>query len=637
MQAHFNFQKDLKDSSSYKRDLMLQGTGEVTYVDDHLGNAESAYQKSSSHYFENSYLGIGSTGARTVTAWIKTTTAGSRKTVVSWGENQSGKMWNVMVENGNIRVEGGSCNVQNDDSTVERLDNNTWRHIAVTYNPADGTTMNSIKLYIDGQFYANQPDSGDSFNSEATTINTSTATNVRIGNAAYNASYDWQGELDDIRIYSTALSQEEINTVMNEVPNTPPSANFVANNTGVYVNEEVLFSDLSSGSPTSWSWTFTGGSPSVSTEQSPTVIYDTEGTYEVSLTVTNPFGNDTKTITDYITVTIPPPPTANFEANTVEVWEGSQVSFSDLSTDNPTEWDWAFEGGTPNTSTEQNPAITYNTEGLYKVSLTVTNAQGSNTKETADYILVKKPIDVIVAQDNYTVTVTSETCRNSNNGKIAITPLADYPYTAVITGNGINNSIAFSVNSPLLIEDLSAGAYSICITIEDAPYYEQCFTIQVSEPENLDVFSKLSDTKDVVSLNLSGAQSYNIYLNGTLTSTKSSNISLHLEVGKFNVLKVFTDKTCQGIHEEIFDLRGETYFFPNPAKEKVHVVLSESFQKSKILNISIFTITGKLVYNEAIKEQSRLLEIPLKELSKGAYFINISSKDLSKTHKMIKL
>ncbi len=637
LQAHFNFQKDLKDDSTYKRDLIIQGTGDITYVDDHFGNPESAYQKLSGQYLENSYTGIGSTDARTVTAWIKTTTAGSRKTVVSWGENQSGQMWNVMVENGNIRVEGGSCNVQNDDSSVERLDNNTWRHIAVTYDASDGTTMNSIKLYIDGQFYANQPDSGDSFNSEATTINTSTVTNVRVGSAAYNSNYDWLGEIDDVRIYATALSEAEIDTIMNEAPNTPPTANFVADNTSVYINDDVLFSDLSSGSPTSWSWTFTGGTPSSSTEQSPTVSYDAEGSYEVSLTVTNAFGNDTKTVTDYITVTIPPPPTANFTANITEVWEGNQVNFTDESTDNPSEWDWTFEGGTPSISSEQNPSVTYQTEGLYKVSLTATNPQGSNTKEVLDYILVKKPIDVNVTQDNYTVTVTSETCRSSNNGKINISPLADYPYTAAITGNGLNSSVTFDLNTPLSIDNLSAGTYTICITIEDAPNYEQCFTIKISEPENLNVFSKLSDTKDAVSLDLSGAQSYNIYLNGKLTSTHKNNISLDLEAGGFNVLKVFTDKTCQGIHEEIFDLRGETFFFPNPATDKVGVILSESFQKSKTLDISILSITGQLVYRKTINAPSKLLEIPLKKLSKGAYFINISSKTLSKTHKMMKL
>ncbi|WP_223548708.1 PKD domain-containing protein [Aestuariivivens sp. NBU2969] len=638
LQAQFNFQNNLIDDSTYKRDLVVQGTGDAIYVDDHFGNPNSAYQKQSGHYLENTYTGVGGTGERTVTAWIKTTTAGSRKTVVSWGENISGNMWNVMVENGNIRVEGGSCNVQNDDSSVTRLDNDIWRHIAVTYDATDGVTMNSIKLYIDGQYYANQPDSGDSFNSEATIINTSTATNLRIGSAAYNGSYDWIGELDDIRVYSKALTLEEIVEVMNEAPNMSPIANFVADNTSIYVGESVSFTDTSLGSPTAWSWTFTGGSPSSSNEQSPQVTYNVEGTYEVSLAVTNEFGTDTKTITDYIAVTVQPPPVADFTANLTEVYEGGQVSFSDVSTEGPTQWEWTFEGGTPSTSTEEDPLVTYNTEGLYKVILTVTNPKGSDTKEVADYILVKKAVDVILDQNNYSVSVTSETCRNSNNGKVNITALVDYPYTAVITSTGFDNTVTFDVSNPLVLENLSAGTYTICITIADAPDYEQCFTVQVDEPENLNVFSKVSDNKDAVTLDLSGSQTYNIYLNGEITSTTSSRVTLNLEAGKFNVLKVFTDKTCQGIYEEVFDFRGETYFYPNPAKNILNVALSETFQKSKNVTISIFNITGGVVYNKEVEaKQDRLLKIVLEGFPKGAYLVHVVSEDESKIHKMIKL
>ena len=45
-------------------------------------------------------------------------------------------------------------------------------------------------------------------------------------------------------------------------------------------------------------------------------------------------------------------------------------AFTDLSSGNPTSWNWSFIGGTPNVSSIQNPTITYNTEGKYSVSLT---------------------------------------------------------------------------------------------------------------------------------------------------------------------------------------------------------------------------------------------------------------------------
>ena len=66
---------------------------------------------------------------------------------------------------------------------------------------------------------------------------------------------------------------------------------------------EVQFIDLSINDPTSWSWTFTGGTPSTSASQNPVVVYNNPGTYAVTLTATNISGNDTKLKDAYIIVT----------------------------------------------------------------------------------------------------------------------------------------------------------------------------------------------------------------------------------------------------------------------------------------------------------------------------------------------
>nr|HMT30888.1 PKD domain-containing protein [Bacteroidia bacterium] len=63
------------------------------------------------------------------------------------------------------------------------------------------------------------------------------------------------------------------------------------------------FSDYSTGSPTSWSWDFPGGNPSTSNQQNPTVVYNTAGTYPVTLTVTNGIGNNSVTYSNYINIT----------------------------------------------------------------------------------------------------------------------------------------------------------------------------------------------------------------------------------------------------------------------------------------------------------------------------------------------
>jgi PKD repeat protein len=89
--------------------------------------------------------------------------------------------------------------------------------------------------------------------------------------------------------------------------------------------------------------------------------------------------------------TTPFPPVANFSGSPTTVTEGGSVDFTDLSTNSPTSWSWTFTGGTPSSSTAQNPAVTYNTAGTYTVTLTATNAGGSDGETKTNYITVNEP------------------------------------------------------------------------------------------------------------------------------------------------------------------------------------------------------------------------------------------------------
>jgi hypothetical protein len=82
------------------------------------------------------------------------------------------------------------------------------------------------------------------------------------------------------------------------------------------------------------------------------------------------------------------PPAADFTADVTSIIEGESVHFTNLSLNNPTSWNWTFEGGNPATSTLENPVIEYLAEGLYDVTLTVTNEGGTNTMTKYDYIYV---------------------------------------------------------------------------------------------------------------------------------------------------------------------------------------------------------------------------------------------------------
>ncbi len=168
---------------------------------------------------------------------------------------------------------------------------------------------------------------------------------------------------------------------------TVPTAAFSGTPTSGTVPLTVSFSDQSSGGPTGWNWNF--GDGNTSTSQNPAHTYTAVGTYTVSLMVSNSFGSDTLVKTDYITVNAGSPPVASFTGTPTSGTAPLDVSFTDSSSGSPTSWLWNFGDG--NTSTAQNPAHTYTAEGVFTVTMTATNAFGSDTQVRTDYITVNAP------------------------------------------------------------------------------------------------------------------------------------------------------------------------------------------------------------------------------------------------------
>ena len=104
------------------------------------------------------------------------------------------------------------------------------------------------------------------------------------------------------------------------------------------------------------------------------------GANNVPMLVTDPSGNVGNCVSVVTITSSQVPPVAAFNAQPTPTCEGPfTVKFSDASIGSPTAWLWSFPGGTPATSTESSPSVTYQTAGDYMATLKVTNAQGVNT------------------------------------------------------------------------------------------------------------------------------------------------------------------------------------------------------------------------------------------------------------------
>ncbi|MDD3876812.1 MAG: PKD domain-containing protein [Bacteroidales bacterium] len=170
-----------------------------------------------------------------------------------------------------------------------------------------------------------------------------------------------------------------------------PVPDFIASQTTINTGNAIGFTDLSINNPQSWEWIFSGGTPGTSTLQHPlNIVYNTPGVYNVSLKVSNPFGDSTLVKTSYINVVpLGSAPVTNFVASSTNIAAGNSINFTDLTLNSPTSWQWQFQGGTPNTSTAQNPSnIVYTQPGTYNVSLTTYNSFGNNLHTKQAYITV---------------------------------------------------------------------------------------------------------------------------------------------------------------------------------------------------------------------------------------------------------
>ncbi|MFM7813708.1 MAG: M43 family zinc metalloprotease, partial [Flavobacteriales bacterium] len=157
---------------------------------------------------------------------------------------------------------------------------------------------------------------------------------------------------------------------------------------------------------------------------------------------------ETSTNNFCITATTPAAPVAAFTIQDQTVCRNAQVDFTSTSTNAPTAYLWTFEGGSPATSTDANPQnITWATAGTYDVTLTVTNAGGTNTYAFANCM-------TIFGNPTASATGTNPLCAGNTNGSVSASASGNAPYTynwsTGATGANLNN--------------VAAGTYTVTVT-----------------------------------------------------------------------------------------------------------------------------------------------------------------------------
>ena len=231
-------------------------------------------------------------------------------------------------------------------------------------------------------------------------------------------------------------------------PCSVPQVDFMASDTSICIGDCISFTDLSTNSPTSWSWTFNGSSTPSSSVQNPSnICYPAAGTYAVTLVATNANGNGTLTKTNYITVNPAPPANAGPDA---AICTGQSTT---LNGSGGTIYNWQ-PGNLSGSSVTVTPASTT----VY--TLTVTDANGCTATDnvTITVSVCTTPVAALSASDN---TICELTCIDFTDMSTGTPTSWQWSFPgAVPSSSTVQNPSNICYNNP--------GTYSVTLITTNA-------------------------------------------------------------------------------------------------------------------------------------------------------------------------
>jgi PKD repeat protein len=155
-------------------------------------------------------------------------------------------------------------------------------------------------------------------------------------------------------------------------------------------------------------------------------------------------------------------PVCDFESDETLIPVGEMVNFSDLTQGIPTHWNWTFEGGTPATSSEENPQnIQYNTEGTYSVKLVAYNAIGIDSITKEMFIEVSSTVLPLVDFESDKKAI----CLGESVQFTDLTDFSPVSWNWEFSPDGVTfvNGTSASSQNPEVVFNTS-GSYSVTLT-----------------------------------------------------------------------------------------------------------------------------------------------------------------------------
>jgi len=223
--------------------------------------------------------------------------------------------------------------------------------------------------------------------------------------------------------------------------NVPAINSAFTSNTVICSGQSTIFTDVSTGGPTAWAWTLTGGSPATSAVKNPTVTYNSAGTYSVTLSATN---GTVTTCAVTQTVLVTASPTVNITSSSPSICAGSSAT---LTASGATTYSWSTGANLNPYVVSPSSTITYTVTGFNSscsgqktVSLTV-NTVPTVSAATSNSMLCVGQSATLTASGATTYSWSS----GGSGSSTVVSPTTTATYTVTGTTNGCSGSSSVNV------------------------------------------------------------------------------------------------------------------------------------------------------------------------------------------------
>jgi PKD repeat protein len=392
-----------------------------------------------------------------------------------------------------------------------------------------------------------------------------------------------------------------------------PVANFTNTTATVCSGSTVTFTNTSTGNPTTYSWSFPGGTPATSSIANPTITYNTAGTYNVSLTVTNSVGSNTKT--SNLLVVVRAKPSVSLTGNNSTCGANGTVTAIVSGGQSPYNYTWS------------NGATTQNLSGLTSGNFTIT-VRDANTCSATSSATVNNTGAVLNSTVN-NVTL----CNDNNNGSIQLT-----------VTNGIQ-PITYSWNTGATsasIFGLAAGTYVVNVNTNGCSFTETyTITAPVALNVSLNVTPATNGNNGSASTTVSGGAAPYTYSWSNGATTSSIN---NLAAGNYS-LTVSDNNGCWYVEQFIVDLQSSIIdkktitkyidVYPNPSNGVFNVQLD--LNETKNIKAEVYNALGVKVSERIFDiQRPETIVFDLNNLPNSTYILKLSTKDWGYFRKLIK-